>query len=128
MHGGLLNVRQDVVKQAARLSPISATVGVTNPRVAPAIGGKSLHNLLVQQTAQGELLEVVLALGHRAPSRAAWTAGSKSAIKMPMMSDNDQKLHQRKPRFDSGGLDSRRIASLFKHPCPRNRRWENPDD
>ena len=42
-------------------------------------------HLLVMQEAQGKLLEVVLALGNPRRLARACTAGSSSAIKMPMI-------------------------------------------
>jgi hypothetical protein len=53
---------KDVEQPAARLSYVESPVGVADPAVSPAPGRQVLVELFVVDHAQGELLEVVLAL------------------------------------------------------------------
>ena len=94
----LLDIGQDVVDPSARLAPVVPAVGVARPGISPAAGGKPPGGLFVLQAAQGELLEVVLAL--HLPGRLAGRLHRRQQQRNQNADDrNDhQKFHQRKTR------------------------------
>ena len=85
MQGLLFDVGENVVAPASGLLYAEAAIWIANPGISPPAGRKPTVCLLMLQTSQGKLLEVVAARARRAASRAACTAGSSSAIKMPMI-------------------------------------------
>ena len=101
MHRRLLDEGQDVVQPSARLAPVVPAVGVPRPAEAPAAGGISFREAFVVQTAQGELLEVVLAL--RLPRRLAGRLDRRQQQRDQDADDrdHDQKFHQRKRAIGS---------------------------
>ena len=81
----LLDIGKDVENPSARLMPLGPQVGVARPPIAPAVGRQPLVGAFMVQAAQGQLFELVAALRIRAASRAACTAGSNKAMRMPMI-------------------------------------------
>ena len=68
-----------------------------------AAHGKHVVDRVVVVAREADLLHVVGALDRRAASRAAWTAGSKSAIRTAMMAITTSSSISVKPRLHSLG-------------------------
>ena len=62
MQGLLFDVRQDIVNPAAYLPLAVAALGIAGPLPSPTAGRQKAVGLFVVEAAQGELLEIVLAL------------------------------------------------------------------
>ena len=81
----LLDVGQDVVDPSARLAPVGAAVGVARPGdPQPPVGNRPVTLSWFRQP-RASCLRLFLHCSCRAASRAACTAGSNSAIRMPMI-------------------------------------------
>ena len=85
MHGLLLDVGKDVKNPSTRLALVGSEVRIAGPTICPAVRRKPAGSAFVLQAAQSELLKVVSALPDPRRFRAACTAGSKSAVRMPMI-------------------------------------------
>ena len=79
------HVGKNVEVPAAGLFLAEAAIGVSRPRPTPAAGWKYLWTSSCCRQASAICLRLLPHCTRRAASRAAWTAGNNSAIKMAMI-------------------------------------------
>ena len=85
MESLLLDIGQDGVRPVAGLISAGPAIGVARPLPTPSARGKKAVLLLVVSIPSASCLMLLVHCTRRAASRAACTAGSNSAIKMPMI-------------------------------------------
>ena len=98
MHRLLLDKGQDVVQPAGWLPLAVAQVGIAGPIGAPAVGRQPLGGAFMVQAAQASCFTLLAHCDIRAASRAACTAGSSRAIRMPMIVMTTRSSTSVKPR------------------------------
>ena len=96
----LLDVRQDVVEPAAGLQLAEAPVGIADPpRPQPPVGQEVVASARGSGSPSASCLRLFWHCASRAASRAACTAGSNSAIRMPMIVITTRSSTNVKPRL-----------------------------
>ena len=99
----LLDIGKDVELPAARLLSVEPQIGIAKPTAPPAAGRQKPVRLLVVQTSQGELLDIVLALHLACGLTCRLHRRQEQGDKDGDDRDHDQQLDKRKTATRSSG-------------------------
>ncbi len=112
----LLQIRERLIDPAPRLARTRADVGVSHPRGAPPPGGKSPVRGFVIQHADGDLPEIVFALGESGRFARGLNRGEQQGDQHADDGDHHQQLNQR----EAAGV--RYVGDSPAHERHRSRR------